>query len=174
MTSPVFCVFSVASSCFGSFLGIFAVRTRFFAMAELCLGQSFGLELQASGGFSSALGILLLGAVSALILKCFGFRGAPLVGVAALLLAVSCYGEALGEIFGIFSYLSDSSGASEYVSAALKVVGISYLSGISIDVCREIGEGGIAKGIALLTRLELILLSLPYIKEILSSVSSLA
>ena len=152
--------FCAALSCFGKTSGLGG-------------GQGFFLEIQASLGFSRALGILLLGAVSVLILKCFGFRGAPLVAVVALLVAVSYYESALGEIFGLFSYLSESSGAALYVSAALKVVGISYLSGLSIDVCREIGEGGIAKGISLLTRLELILISLPYIKEILSSVSSL-
>lgn len=162
--SGIFCGslsrFCAALSCFGG-------------ISERGGGQGFSLEIQASFGFSRVLGVLLLGAVSALILKCFGFRGAPLVAVVALLLALSYSESALAEVFGLFSYLSESSGASLYVSAALKAVGISYLSGISIDVCKEIGESGIAKGISLLTKLELILISVPYIKEILSSVSSL-
>ena len=143
-------------------------------MSAKFYAKNFLLESSVSIGFSSALGMLLVGAASALILKCFGFRGAPLVAVMALLAALSCYEGALKEIFSLFGYLSEFSGASAYVSAALKVIGVSYLSGISIDVCREIGEGGIAKGIAVLTKLELVLISLPYIKDILGAVSSLS
>lgn len=124
--------------------------------------------------FFAVIGALLLVAASALLLKSFGFRGAPVVAAVGIVAALSYYGEALSEIFAVFTYLDTVSDTGEYVSAALKIIGISYLSGISADVCREIGEGGVAKCISVITRLELIALSLPFIKEIISLALSLA
>lgn len=137
-----------------------------------CIGTS-GALLTVDIDFGAALGLLLVAAASCVILKAFGFRGAPLVAVIASVALISCYRDSLLGIGGIFSELSASSDLLSYVSAALKVVGISYLSGISADVCREIGEGGIAKTVSVVTRIELVVLSLPYIREILSSVTSL-
>ena len=111
--------------------------------------------------------MLLLSCATVLILKSFGFRGAPLVAVIVILSVLSLYESALVEMAGLFSYLGELSSDGEYISTALKVVGISYLSGVSTDICREIGEGGIAKCISLVTKLELLTLSAPYVKEIL-------
>lgn len=117
--------------------------------------------------FDAALGILLIAAVSALILKSFGFRGAPLVAVIASVSLIGSSADTLSGAVGIYEELAAHPDTERYVSAALKAVGISYLSGISADACREIGETGIAKTVSLITRLELIALSLPFIKEIL-------
>ena len=125
--------------------------------------------LRISVSFDGALAFLLLAAVSVLVLKSFGFRGAPLVSVIAIVSLVSYYSEALLSVSSLFGELSDTAEVGGYVSAALKIVGISYLSGISRDVCLEIGESGIAKAVSVVTRLELILLTVPYIKEILSA-----
>ena len=125
--------------------------------------------LRISVSFDGVLAFLLLTAVSVLILKSFGFRGAPLVTVIAIVCTASYYSEALFSVGSLFGELSDTAEVGKYVSAALKIVGISYLSGISRDVCLEIGESGIAKAVSVVTKLELILLTVPYIKEILSS-----
>ena len=129
--------------------------------------------LSVSVGFDSVMALILLSAAAVLILKSFGFRGAPLVTVLLGVTLLSEYTELFGEISSVFSSLESAENVSEYVSAALKVVGISYLSGISADICREIGETGAAKIISVVTRLELVLFSLPYVKEILSSLLSL-
>lgn len=124
-------------------------------------------------GFESLVALLLLAAASVFILKSFGFRGAPLVSVVAVLVAISSLESAFREISDLAVYLGEISGAREYVRAALKVVGISYLSGIGLDVCREIGEAGISRCISLLTRIELLLISMPLVKEMLVSLVSL-
>ena len=123
--------------------------------------------------FDSVMAVLLLSMAAVVILKSFGFRGAPLVAILVTLVAISLYEGAISEIYGVFSYLGELSESEEYVNAALKVVGISYLSGISADVCREMGEGGIAKTVSLVTKLELLALCVPYIKEILAALLSL-
>lgn len=124
-------------------------------------------------GFDSVMAMLLLSSATVLILKSFGFRGAPLVAVIVMLSVLSLYEGALVEMAGLFSYLGELSSGGEYIGTALKVVGISYLSGVSTDICREIGEGGIAKCISLVTKLELLTISAPYVKEILESLLAL-
>ena len=124
--------------------------------------------------YNSVLGLLLLSAVSVLILKTFGFKGAPLVAIVAVTAALSHYKDVFSEISAVFSYIGDEFDSSEYISGAFKVVGISYLAGISSDCLREIGENGIAKCVGVVTKLELVVISLPYIKEILSSALSFA
>ena len=124
-------------------------------------------------GFDSVMAMLLLSSATVLILKSFGFRGAPLVAVIVILSVLSLYESALVEMAGLFSYLGELSSGGEYIGTALKVVGISYLSGVSTDICREIGEGGIAKCISLVTKLELLTISAPYVKEILESLLAL-
>ena len=147
---------------------------RFISFFGLAAGTSLNVSSHGiSLDYNAALGTLLVCAASVLILKSFGFRGAPLVTVIAVITLISGYGNALLGVSDVFSELGAFSGLSEYVSAALKVVGISYLSGISSELCREIGEGGLAKAISTVTKLELVLLSLPYVKQILSSVLSL-
>lgn len=132
-----------------------------------------GTRTEGMGSFSSTLGVLMLAAVSVLILKSFGFRGAPLVAAVGIAAALSLYGSSFSEIFGTFSYLGGIADISGYLTSLVKVVGISYLAGISMDICREIGEGGVAKCISLITKLELILIALPYIEEIFDTVLSL-
>ena len=124
-------------------------------------------------GFESVIALLLTSGASVLILKSFGFKGAPLVGVIAALVAISSYGARISEISGIISELGEVSGAGEYVRAALRVVGISYLSGIARDTVTELGESGIARSLTLVTRLELLAVSAPFIKEMLNSLLSL-
>ena len=113
-----------------------------------------------------ALGIVILGAFLSFILKEAGFRGARLVSVLVIILA------SLAMINGIKSILTGIYAlplGDEIVSGigyVLRIVGASYVFGISADVCREIGESGIAGALLAIGRIEIILLSLPAITEI--------
>jgi len=124
--------------------------------------------------FTTVLGLLLLAAVSALILKVFGFRGAPLIAVIGGIVSLLYYSRAFSEMLELFSYIGSEADVGGCVTDAAKVVGISYLSGISSDTVREMGESGIARCIGIVTKLELTLLAMPYIKEMLSLCLSLA
>jgi stage III sporulation protein AD len=63
----------------------------------------------------------------------------------------------MSDIVGIAS----GADLSEPVSVILKIIGLGYLFGISADICRELGEGGIAKALEVAGRVEIILLSVP-------------
>ena len=105
---------------------------------------------------------------AAVILKGFGFKGAPIL---VTLTTVFCINTSVGAFFGvkeIFSSLSAYADIEPYASAALKVVGIGYLSGIGQDVCRELGETGAARSISIVSRLELIAIAAPFISDALT------
>ena len=133
-----------------------------FASLEISSGFDF---------FDFCIYMLLVAAVS-VILKNFGFKGAPLICALALICVAIPMLERLSALksFGTDLVYPE---AQRYVKAAVKVVGIGYLSGISADVCKEIGESGIAKCISVVCKIELILLSVPFIEEILQFATSL-
>ena len=102
------------------------------------------------------------------VLRELGWRGAPilaLICVSVLLIrTVSLWGEA----FGMLSDTVSVSGAADAVVSMLKITGLTYLYGISSDICRELGENGIAKVLDAVGRVEIILVAIPYFKEIIT------
>ncbi|MBQ8381125.1 MAG: stage III sporulation AC/AD family protein [Clostridia bacterium] len=119
-------------------------------------------------GFISAIGALLFITASVAILKSFGFKGAPVIAALAFVHTSTLIPEALLPLTSLFESIEGVNGVSEYVRSAVKIVGIGYLGGICSDVCRELGEGGIAKCVTLVSRLELIAITLPILSELFS------
>ena len=112
-------------------------------------------------------GTALILTASAFLLKNFGWRGAPIFTAVALILSIS---EAEGELEYIFSSIKkigNESGIDDALSAAVKVLGIGYLFGICADICRELGEAGIAKAVEVVGRVEIIAVVIPYFQEII-------
>jgi stage III sporulation protein AD len=109
---------------------------------------------------------LLLG-ICAFLLKGFGFKGAPVFTAVAAVLLVSRAGDEFGYIFGSVKKIAEESGVGDALGAAIKVLGLGYLFGICADVCREIGEGGIAKSVEVVGRVEIIAVVIPYFEEII-------
>lgn len=116
--------------------------------------------------------VLLVASLS-LILKVFGFKGAPVFCALAFCALLSSFVNKMNSAFTLFSDFSSVADISVYTEACIKVIGIGYLAGISGDVCREIGEGGAAKFINVFAKLELIAICAPFIKELFESVITL-
>lgn len=116
--------------------------------------------------------VLLVAALS-LILKVFGFKGAPVFAVLAFCALLSSFTDKINNAFSVFSDFSSIADISVYTEACMKVIGIGYLAGVSGDVCREIGENGAAKCINIFAKLELIAVCTPFMKELFESVISL-
>ena len=132
--------------------------------------SAFGTSLNADGhNFAKVCILILLVAILSLLLKSFGFKGAPVFLAAVLCAAVACFGDVLSESVSLLGYFAEAGNITKYSEACIKVIGIGYLSGISQDTCREIGEIGAAKCIGIVTKLELIALSVPFVKEIFDS-----
>ena len=113
-----------------------------------------------------AMGILL--SLMALLLRGFGFRG---IGVFTAIAAVSLVSLVLGELsslrelFGYSELFTDE--AMQYVGAMVKIVGAGYIFGICADICRELGENGVANGVLVAGRVEIFVITLPFLKKIL-------
>lgn len=114
----------------------------------------------------TAMGILL--ALMGILLRSFGFRGAgafAALGVASL---VSFAAKELTGLFGLFGYSNlFSEEAMTYVGGIMKIVGAGYVFGIGADICRELGESGIANGVLVAGRVEIFAITLPYLEKIL-------
>lgn len=112
-------------------------------------------------------GLALLGAFLAFTVKAFGWKGAPLVAVGAIVALLSLISAEVGKISQIFDTVSGVSGMKETTETLLKVLFVGYVSGISADVCRELGEAGIASAVHLCARIEVLIIISPLLLEIL-------
>ena len=115
-------------------------------------------------GFYDIFAYLTVATVSVLVLKAFSFKGAPIVAALFMIAIFLGGGDSLAASLSVFSQLPED--VDEYVSVALRIVGIGYIGGISSDVCREVGEGGLARAASFAARFEIIAICTPYIKDI--------
>ena len=58
-------------------------------------------------------------------------------------------------------------GFTDYAEPLLKALGIGMLTQVCADVCRDCGESGVANGVELLGKVEILLLCLPLIHHLL-------
>ena len=103
---------------------------------------------------------LFLGA----LLKELGFKGSKLVlllGVVSVLGAGVIY---IGKMLSFLPNLTDNT--KEYAIAMLKILGVGYAFGICSDICAELGEASLSGAVCLFGRIEITMLSLPFIKTI--------
>ena len=107
----------------------------------------------------------LLFAVAALLLREFGFRGAPIFAAFAGVALLSGYfGRLSGGLRELFAF-ADRAGISDAAADAAKVLGLGALASLTADVCEDLGERGIARAVVLAARAEIFLLVLPYFSE---------
>ena len=113
------------------------------------------------------IGVALLLTVTAFLLRQLGWHGAPVFAVICAVVLIAETGETLAGIFSSVTLVGESVAISEPLGAALKTLGAGYLFGISADVCRELGESGIAKAVEVVGRVEIIAIVIPFFEEII-------
>lgn len=90
--------------------------------------------------------------------------------VAGVGLAVVCVG-AMTPVIEYARDIGESLGAGDTVSSVasvlLKALGVSLLTHICATVCRDSGEGSVAYYVELGGKIEIVILSLPLVKEII-------
>ena len=123
-----------------------------------------------SADFLQNIGAVMLCLVAAVLLRNFGFKGVPVLISVVIVAAVSIYAERVGGLIGGLTDLLGAEG-EEYLRSAVKIIGVGYLCGICADLCREMGEGGLATAAAVVGRAEILLIILPYIEKIISLAS---
>ena len=113
-----------------------------------------------------AVGLLM--SITAVLLKDLGWRGAAVFSAFSLVAILSLCADGILELAGAFSDLASASGISEAAEGVLKISGVGFLMGAAADVCRELGESGIARGVVLAGRLEILCIALPFLQEIVA------
>ena len=119
-------------------------------------------------GLLKLCGAALLAVCTAFFLKDRNREFSAIVSVTACVLIFSELIGCAEQITVFLVELSGESAASSYVPVLLKAVGFSILTEISVGFCRSAGEEGIAGAIGIAGRWEILLLSLPYVKELVS------
>lgn len=114
------------------------------------------------------MGIAILSAVCAFLLRGLSNRAAPIFASLAAIFILSLCESSIDRIMSDIVGIASGADLSEPVSVILKIIGLGYLFGISADICRELGEGGIAKALEVAGRVEIILLSVPYLIKTLN------
>lgn len=117
--------------------------------------------------------LAVTGLAAAMVIKQWKGDLLPLLRLGlALLFAIA----AVSEAEPLVAYLKVQLRVGElsgYAEILIKSLGIAVLSSCCASVCRECGENGIAEGVELVGKTEILLLSLPLLHEILSAAASL-
>lgn len=111
----------------------------------------------------------------ALLLTLRGLKSESAVFVRAAL-TVTVVTAALGILSPAISFARmqlDMSGSEDYAKTMLKALGISYLTFICSSVCRDSGEPSVAAGVEAVGKAELVLLALPFLRNILQVMEEL-
>ena len=116
-------------------------------------------------GFFRVVAYVLLCLVLGAVLRELGFKGARLVGLVGTVVLLGASIAGIGEVLNALPGVGD--GGREYAVAMLKMVGVGYAFGICSDVCRELGETGLSSAVCLFGRIQILMLSLPFIKRII-------
>ena len=93
-----------------------------------------------------------------------------------LALTVVFAGAILSLSVPLVSYLREmtsQTGLSAYAALLVKALGIAILTQCASDICRDAGESGVANGVELAGKAEILLLCLPLLGEIFASVKEL-
>ena len=92
----------------------------------------------------------------------------PLVRIATAVTVGALLLTATQPLVAYFQELTRESAASEYADLLFKALGVAILTQCCSEIARECGESGLATGVELVGKLEILLLSLPLLREILS------
>ncbi len=116
---------------------------------------------------SDVLAFVFIACLALTVLKNIGYRG---VGVTLALILVCIIGvlsSKIGQIGEEITGLLENAKALECAKTLFKVLGITYLSSICSETCEALGEVQLSKTAEVWGRVEIILLLIPYFKELL-------
>ncbi|MGM9567734.1 MAG: stage III sporulation protein AD [Clostridia bacterium] len=114
----------------------------------------------------------LVTAVISLYLKDSGFATAAILvalcgGILILLKLIPYFAE----IFRTVEEIASVSGLkTDYVGLVIKVVGIAYIGEFAGELCRDVGEGSLAGKVDLGTKVVIMVMAMPLLETILSTV----
>lgn len=124
-------------------------------------------------GLWSAVATAVVAALLTMLLKEAGGRYATAVSLTAGLLLVGYFVSRLSPTVAVFGQMLREGPLSPYAEPILKAVGIGYLVELGGGVCRDAGAEGVAKGLELCGKAELLAVGLPLFSKLLGLALSL-
>ena len=121
-------------------------------------------------------GLALVCLVVLLVLRQLKPEWGALVRMAAAVVAAGFILTALSGVLSLVEELSSISGEAlpaDSWGILLRALGVAFLTEIAASICRDSGEGGLAGWVEMAGRVEILLLSFPLIRTVLSTVSDL-
>ena len=115
-------------------------------------------------GWAKVVAYTLITLFLGFILREVGFKGSRLVILVGTVSLLGASALCIGEVVTALPALNSVD--KEYAVAMLKMVGVCYAFGISADLCRELGEVSLSDAVCLFGRIEILMISLPFIKRI--------
>lgn len=113
-------------------------------------------------------GCALLAAVLVLLVRELQApMAAPVRIVAALVLFFAAFSLFL-PVLSCMTELFSLSGGTDTARILLRALGVALVAEITASLCRDLGEGTLANGVALFGKLEILLLALPFVDELLA------
>ena len=112
-----------------------------------------------------ACALALLAVILGAVLSELGFKSKKLLSTLAALLIVSMLWGEVAHLVDKLGTFSEMAGIGDAAKCALKVVGLGYVFGFTSDVCREMGEGGVASAVGIVGRVETFLVVMPYLEK---------
>lgn len=92
----------------------------------------------------------------------------PLIRIAITVVLGTLILSAATPILTFLRVLTEENEYSAHTATLFQALGIAILSQICADLCRESGESGLAGGVELTGKVEILLLCLPLMEELLS------
>jgi stage III sporulation protein AD len=119
--------------------------------------------------------VAVAGAILTLVLKKNSPEMALLLTIALALVAVALAFDVVTGVTDFLKTLSDMAQISPAIlSIVLKTVGISIVTKLAADVCRDAGQTSVASGVELTGAFTALYLSLPLFKTVVGMIDSLA
>lgn len=119
--------------------------------------------------FGFAMVLVFLG----VILRDMGFRGVKLYSVLGLVLLFVAFIDLAERLVFAIEPVIEMGGVGGVATLALKIIGVGYVYGIASDICRDMGEGGVANAVLGVGRVEILLISAPSVVGIVELATEL-
>lgn len=117
--------------------------------------------------------IALTGVCIAMMVKQWKSDFLPLVRLGLALLCSLAALSLAAPVITFAEELTESNALSEHAEPLFKALGIGILAQCCAQICRECGESGVASGVELVGKAEILLLCLPLVSRLLETVKEL-
>ena len=113
--------------------------------------------------------IALFIAFMSFMLRSMGYEGSRLISVVGTVSLLCAVVLGVGRLMDSLPSELLSGKVAAVAEVSLRIMGVGYVFGIVADICRELGEVGLANAAQGLGRVEILMLSVPYITEVVGS-----